>query len=177
MSFVVLLADVDAGSVSAVQDRGFATYEEAMTALQAHGKPTSGQEAYVIDLGESLPITFFGTVVSDEEPSAVDTIAEDDVQAAGMEVDGPRGTLAYALRRAADSMVAEGIKVPDSWSRDIDTLTEEQTEEKMPITSAYKPGESDIDTYTCDDCIYAGTCSKRDQEGPKTCGSFHWRSC
>ena len=29
--------------------------------------------------------------------------------------------------------------------------------------------------YTCDDCVYVGTCPNRDQRLPKDCGSFQWR--
>ena len=41
---------------------------------------------------------------------------------------------------------------------------------------AYEPGELDISAYTCDDCVYLGTCPKYHQDGPSTCGSFQWKS-
>ena len=46
--------------------------------------------------------------------------------------------------------------------------------------SAVQPDTSPSTTsllteYTCDDCVYVGTCPNRDQRLPKDCGSFQWR--
>jgi hypothetical protein len=41
---------------------------------------------------------------------------------------------------------------------------------------SYEPGRIDMETYTCDDCVYEGTCPKKGEETPATCGSFQWRA-
>ncbi len=41
---------------------------------------------------------------------------------------------------------------------------------------AYEPGEMDIDSYTCEDCVYVETCPKRGEMTPSSCGSFQWRA-
>jgi hypothetical protein len=40
----------------------------------------------------------------------------------------------------------------------------------------YEPGEVNIDAYTCDDCVYVGTCPKHHEDSPSTCGSFQWKA-
>lgn len=42
--------------------------------------------------------------------------------------------------------------------------------------AAYQPAPIDMDSYTCEDCVYAGTCPKAGEERPATCGSFQWKS-
>mgnify|MGYP001088457587 CR=1 FL=1 len=37
-------------------------------------------------------------------------------------------------------------------------------------------GDLDLETYTCDDCVYANTCPKVGQSTPAECGSFQWKS-
>ncbi|GAB4274525.1 MAG: hypothetical protein Kow0056_02960 [Coriobacteriia bacterium] len=41
---------------------------------------------------------------------------------------------------------------------------------------AYAPGEIDIDSYTCDDCVYEATCPQKGDKAPATCGSFQWKA-
>jgi hypothetical protein len=41
---------------------------------------------------------------------------------------------------------------------------------------AYQPASIDMGSYTCEDCVYAGTCPKAGQDRPATCGSFQWKS-
>jgi nicotinate-nucleotide--dimethylbenzimidazole phosphoribosyltransferase len=43
-------------------------------------------------------------------------------------------------------------------------------------TKVYEPEPIKLDAYTCDDCVYVGTCPKAGQDGPATCGSFQWKS-
>jgi hypothetical protein len=40
----------------------------------------------------------------------------------------------------------------------------------------YEKGDTDLSAYTCEDCIYVGTCPKANQDIPATCGSFQWKS-
>ncbi len=43
---------------------------------------------------------------------------------------------------------------------------------------AAEPGTSvasELDEYTCKDCVYEETCPNKDQRLPKDCGSFQWR--
>ena len=37
-------------------------------------------------------------------------------------------------------------------------------------------GDLDLETYTCDDCVYSNTCPKVGQSTPAECGSFQWKS-
>jgi len=40
---------------------------------------------------------------------------------------------------------------------------------------ATSPVVSDLENYTCKDCVYEETCPNKDQRLPKDCGSFQWR--
>jgi hypothetical protein len=33
-----------------------------------------------------------------------------------------------------------------------------------------------MNAYTCEDCVYVGTCPKANEDSPATCGSFQWKS-
>lgn len=48
-------------------------------------------------------------------------------------------------------------------------------EDPAPV-KAYEPASVDMNAYTCDDCVYTGTCPKAGQERPASCGSFQWKS-
>ncbi len=43
-------------------------------------------------------------------------------------------------------------------------------------SKAYSPGGLDMNAYTCEDCVYVGTCPKANEDSPATCGSFQWKS-
>lgn len=46
----------------------------------------------------------------------------------------------------------------------------------LPEIDYMPSGELDLDTYTCDDCVYVYTCPKVGESSPKECGSFQWKS-
>ncbi|MBF4510056.1 MAG: hypothetical protein ISP10_06255 [Aeromicrobium sp.] len=46
----------------------------------------------------------------------------------------------------------------------------------LPEIDYVPSGELDLDTYTCDDCVYVYTCPKVGESSPKECGSFQWKS-
>jgi hypothetical protein len=43
-------------------------------------------------------------------------------------------------------------------------------------SKGYSPGGLDMNDYTCEDCVYVGTCPKANEDSPATCGSFQWKS-
>lgn len=47
--------------------------------------------------------------------------------------------------------------------------------EQLETDDATPPVVSDLDDYTCKDCVYEETCPNKDQRLPKDCGSFQWR--
>lgn len=76
--------------------------------------------------------------------------------------------------KAAPEAPADAGTVPSEPIDDLlDSLSDEKPAEEAP---AYQPDPIDMEAYTCDDCVYAGTCPKAGQDGPATCGSFQWKS-
>lgn len=47
--------------------------------------------------------------------------------------------------------------------------------EPSPSVEPGPPVASELDDYTCKDCVYEETCPNKDQRLPKDCGSFQWR--
>lgn len=53
---------------------------------------------------------------------------------------------------------------------------EEVESAESAATPGYEGGvELDLETYTCDDCVYSNTCPKVGQATPADCGSFQWK--
>ena len=60
----------------------------------------------------------------------------------------------------------------------LDDLLETIPESVAPLAEpkAYSHSGMDMNAYTCDDCVYVGTCPKAHEDSPATCGSFQWKS-
>ena len=54
------------------------------------------------------------------------------------------------------------------------TVLDEAEAAPEPLT--YEPQEIDMNSYTCEDCVYVSTCPKAGEESPASCGSFQWKS-
>lgn len=58
---------------------------------------------------------------------------------------------------------------------DLLSMTPDEAEaESEPMI--YEPQAIDMDSYTCEDCVYVSTCPKAGQDSPASCGSFQWKS-
>jgi hypothetical protein len=91
------------------------------------------------------------------------------------------GTVIDVAAEAAADTGAEALPAePEAAtsSEPLDDLLAAIGEPSAPVAEpkAYAPGGLDMNAYTCDDCVYVGTCPKANEDSPATCGSFQWKS-
>lgn len=89
-------------------------------------------------------------------------------------------------------VTADSIEQPDAPQVDVpdeapDEAADAQTDstpeasdfildlDQIEASVADSPVVTDLDDYTCKDCVYEETCPNKDQRLPKDCGSFQWR--
>jgi hypothetical protein len=88
------------------------------------------------------------------------------------------------VSQASDVTVSDASLVPEESSdvlpRDAaggaQPSIEEDLAEKEPSPEHYRLVEIDIESWTCEDCIYVMTCAKSGTVRPIDCGSFQWRA-
>lgn len=76
---------------------------------------------------------------------------------------------------AHHAAVTEGLEIVEPASQEPSPLAEAADAEDL-VSRPYEPRAIDMDVYTCDDCVYGGTCPKTYQDKPSTCGSFQWKA-
>lgn len=69
-------------------------------------------------------------------------------------------------------------QVEDAQPEPLDDLLAAIADPTAPIDEpkAYSHSGIDMNAYTCQDCVYVGTCPKANDDSPATCGSFQWKS-
>jgi hypothetical protein len=129
--------------------------------------------------GTQEPQTAGGAVswpweLEDDASSAAQTVGESPAASASStspaEVREPQGALDAAIE--PEPPVAATATATDAVGNS--PVVEPHGDEQS--AGAYEPGRIDMETYTCDDCVYEGTCPKKGEETPATCGSFQWRA-
>ncbi len=124
--------------------------------------------ADIADIVERLEVEP-GDAVSDEEPApAEDELGLDlrtEVSAAD---DEPETAVALAGPTANEELTAESDDCTDS-EPEAEPESEVEPEPEMP---GYAAGDSDIESLTCNDCVYVETCPNKDECTPAECGSF-----
>jgi hypothetical protein len=113
--------------------------------------------------------------LEDDTSSAATTMAQDPASpasgTAAAEVREPQGAIDAQIEPEAPvAATATATDAVESGPATAEPAADEQS------AGSYEPGRIDMETYTCDDCVYEGTCPKKGEETPATCGSFQWRA-
>ena len=110
--------------------------------------------------------------------------------------EAPQASLADALRRATLSLEEEGIVAPASIESAVagavaDIEWPDVTADPLAPAAGWAEagavaphhdidfavsGDLQLESYTCDDCVYSNTCPKVGKTAPAECGAFQWRS-
>jgi hypothetical protein len=77
---------------------------------------------------------------------------------------------------AWDEPFPAGPDVKDAGGEPVDDLLATTPDEAESEPMIYEPQAIDMDSYTCEDCVYVSTCPKAGQDSPASCGSFQWKS-
>ncbi len=152
---------------------GGASDIEATTSETPLDEALSGYPEDVSDFEEQMADLAIAEVVLAEASGDVASVTEfwvvestDDVTPVHEEhlvetADGPE-----AGEMAAEDQLTQAEETPDT-----EREPEEEAEPPMP---GYEAGESDIDSLSCDECVFAGTCPNKEERTPSACGSFQW---
>jgi hypothetical protein len=166
--------------VAEPQEADTAPMAETVSDETVHDMPAEepgGPEAAVLE----------DTLSAAEPMAAVEPMgaAADDTLAAGPDADateptGPDAT-AEAPSGIEDIPDDHGLPGGPGTSREpepLDDLLAAIGDLVVPAAEpkAYSPGGLDMNDYTCEDCVYVGTCPKAKEDSPATCGSFQWKS-
>ncbi len=141
---------------------------EAEIAAPAAYEPAPGGSESGVEPDVSWPWELEDDVVATAEPAASDMPAP----ASLPEVREPLG----AQQSQSEAEASRPVMGTATATATEDEPAEMQSETADTAAGAYEPGNLDMDTYTCDDCVYEGTCPKKGEETPATCGSFQWRA-
>lgn len=135
------------------------------------GSGTSEAEGLTITRGDDLPLL--------EDLTAgpfTSRVAEAPRDSAGAQSSG--SVVPVPAVAAWDEPFPGGPDVKDAAGEPVDDLLamapNEAEVESEPMI--YEPQAIDLDSYTCEDCVYVSTCPKAGQDSPASCGSFQWKS-
>ena len=159
MRFIVCARAREDGTVSLVDPRSFPNRREAVEAIIASKAIDNllRSDVFLIDLESATPVALIpvnGSGVpmvrmESEEPEET----SEPVEQAGLWEDEEAQT---ASSSGAGADEADG--------------------EPQAEVARFDVLEIDIDSWTCEDCIYVLTCEKSGTLRPAECGSFQWRA-
>jgi len=110
------------------------------------------------------------------EPAEPMGSLDGDVDRAREDAASAEPAVAEAPEEATDDLPTEPAAAETS--EPVDDLLAAIGEPAAPAseTKGYSLGGLDMNAYTCEDCVYVGTCPKANEDSPATCGSFQWKS-
>jgi hypothetical protein len=152
MRFIVCARSRDDGTMSLVSGQSFPNRREAVEAIVASDRIDAllGSDVFLVDLEAASPVALIpvGDAGSPLVRLGVEPAVDtEETPRVGSEGDEP----------------AESAGVEDN---DGDAVE----------TARFGSLEIDIDSWTCEDCIYVLTCDRSGTTRPAECGSFQWRA-
>jgi hypothetical protein len=159
MRFMMCACDRRDGGMSLVSNESFPNRREAVEAMEAivgssDIRTLLVSDIFLVDLETATPVALVNVgdiglrSASRPEPSS--------------------GSASAGLPSQADRP-ADGVPEAEPGA------SEEPTEDKSEA-SGLGLVEIDIESWTCEDCIYVLTCERSGTQRPAECGSFQWRA-